>query len=99
MNNCDEIEKQKKAEQIILLEEKREELTAQLKDCYLQLGREVYEITENKAKEIHRLLERLIDTKVKHSALKELHLCLNCMTQNPSSHRFCCHCGQKITEE
>lgn len=99
MINGDEAEAQKKAKQVILLEKKREQLAAQLNDCYLQLGREIYEITESKAKEMNVLLDELVETKIKLSQLEDLRLCFTCMTQHPANHHYCSNCGQKLLEE
>ena len=82
--------------QAVLLEEDLALLEAELSDRYYQLGKCVYEAADRRIEEIGRLVDRLVETRVKLSGVKEQTVCLSCLAPNPRDNAYCGKCGTRL---
>ena len=102
MNEKSEDAKQEaKAEskQVFLLEDDLTVLEKELGDKYYQLGKYIYELSERRMDEIDRLVNRLVETKVKLSQLKRQCICAYCLGSNPKENKYCGICGKELEQE
>lgn len=85
-----------RARQPLLLREEINRLEEELEDKYYQFGRDVYEATERGIAEINHLVDKLVDAKVRYSALTGGTACDKCLTLNPPENDFCSKCGTPL---
>ncbi|SHH00588.1 hypothetical protein SAMN02745245_00308 [Anaerosphaera aminiphila DSM 21120] len=66
---------------------------------YVELGKILLEITQNKQKKIDTIMDEIIKNKIKLASLKNEIQCSNCMTYNTSDSKYCKFCGSKLNEQ
>lgn len=88
-----------RSRQALLLEQELEELERQLTERYYQFGRDIYEAAERGVSEINRLVDRLVEAKVKHAALCREAQCPACLALNDGESIFCRQCGEKLPRQ
>lgn len=89
-------QEESRARQSLLLQQEMGQLEEELTQRYYELGRDVYEATERGVAEINRLVDRLVEAKVKYAALCEAVTCPACLTLNSCESVYCCKCGARL---
>ena len=91
--------KEMKENRLKKMEREEEQAEEELHDRYMQLGKDIYEITEREAEKINSLTDRIIG--LKRSICEESGRieCSECLTMNSARSLYCHRCGAKLNRE
>lgn len=72
------------------------ETRSALDEEYYNLGKKIYEITDNEIDKINKLVDILIEFRVDLHSFSKMIICGKCTTENIFTNNYCPNCGTKL---
>lgn len=84
-------------EEALRLEKSLVKMELELQTCYSEMGKSLLELADGEQKRIDALVDRIIETRKRLTAVQGEIRCPECMTYNTADSKFCRRCGSALT--